>query len=437
MKSILACALFSTALLLPTTGQALDYRISFNPSQPLVARVEVVAPPSDNIKANVRIVSRTPLTTRSSAQGVRELVSQVQCDGAALKRNEAGWMLPPRGCTRITWTVAFATLGTQGFDASAQENLFHPGSKSWVLSEPVSLLRWPGTEGARVLIRGASPVRGGMAMTDKPADPSTAPAMYLPTRDEPAEYLLIGNAPLSRLRMGEHEFTYARLAPGALDALQALERAHAQAVIRFAQTAQVPLTPSLVVWLPIDAKQGGLGATSGGHAALANVVTQKGVAAPAQLPYTLATLLQSQFALMVPSRLPLWVSTSLSEYYVRKALSFSALDAATIATMESAYLAPEATPSGTLIGFQARIESQDPDAYRLLMTEGSTFWLALDRAISLTSSGTRSLDDELPEILNAEYGSARLPVALIDRLRLAAGATAFDALQARYLGPMQ
>lgn len=439
-RAFLALPLATTLLLGFThAAQATEYRITFNPAQPLVAQVEVSAAPVDN-KAT-RINTRSPLITRSEALGVRELVSRVRCDGVALKRSDRGWTLPKQGCARITWTIAFAQLGENGADASAQENLFHPGSKSWLLSEPASLLRWPGS-GGRVVIRGARPVLGGMLVNQDAAQkeskkeskkPDTA--IYLPRNDDLPEYLLIGAAPLQRLEIPSQEFTYARWATASLETFTTLEKAHALAIARFMRIGQLPPPASLVVWLPIDIKQGGLGAATGAHTVLANLAVQKGVATPESLPYTLAALLQAQFAQMsttIAEQVPLWVSVSLSEYYVRKALSTSGLNSAALEQIESAYLPTDTAPTALLPTMEAR-----PDGGRLLMNEGSTFWLALDRAIQTASQGTRSLDDELPEILRTEFGSARLPFDLIERLRKAAGPEVFDALQARYLGSME
>ena len=445
-SALLSSAAFSAALLAPAATAAAEYRITFNPSQPLVARVEVVAP--KNLK---RIKSISPLTTRSSAQGTRELVSQVRCDGALLKRGPLGWTLPTQGCVRLSWSIAFATLSGQGVDASAQENLFHPGSRSWLLSEPASLLRWP-ESGGHIVVRGAGPVRGGLAVNQGEQD-QTTDTVYLASLDDAPDYLLIGPAPVNRVVLkpdgasGQPDAaapvsTYARLTAGAVDALSALERAHAQAMAHFAQLARATLSPTLVVWLPIDARQGGVGAISGGHTVLANIATEKAIAAPSGLPYTLAAVLQTQFAQVAQSvapassssRLPLWLSLSLSEYYVRKALAVSGLDAVVLARIEQSYLAADAQPTATLMALQGRAEFMDAEANRLLMTEGSTFWLALDRAIQAGSDGKRSLDDELPEILRTEFGSTRLPLALTERLRQAVGTEVFNALQTRYLG---
>lgn len=432
-RAFLALSLSVSALLSFTqAAQAAEYRITFNPAQPLVAQVEVSAAQADNKTA--RINSRSPLTTRGEAMGVRELISRVRCDGVALKRGERGWTLPKRGCARLTWTIAFAQLGENGADASAQENLFHPGSKSWLLSEPASLLRWPGASG-RIVIRGARPVLGGMSVDSKDPPKNSSSTIYLPRTDELPEYLLIGAAPLQRLEIPSQEFIYARLATASLETFTTLEKAHALAVARYMRIGQLPPPAPLVVWLPIDIKQGGLGAATGGHTVLANLAVQKGVATPENLPYTLAALLQAQFAQMttaIAEKIPLWVGMSLSEYYVRKALSMSGLNATALERIESAYLALDTAPSALLPAMENR-----PDGGRLLMNEGATFWLALDRAIQTASQGTRSLDDELPEILRTEFGSARLPLDLMERLRKAAGAEVFDALQARYLGSME
>jgi predicted metalloprotease with PDZ domain len=77
---------------------------------------------------------------------------------------------------------------------------------------------------------------------------------------------------------------------------------------------------------------------------------------------------------------------------------------------------------------QRQIDDGDFSAYGLLYTEGSNFWLAVDQAILAASEGKRSLDDELPFLLTAEYLQGRLPPAIVERLRAAAGASAFDGL---------
>ena len=427
------CALALAA----SVAHAIDYRITFNSARPLAAQVEVVAPQRPDKKGSARIASRAPLKARADALGIREQLSGVRCDGIALKRNEAGWVMPPRGCARLAWSITFEPLSAKGVDASEQRNLYHAKSKSWLLSEAASLLRWPGSEGARIVVRGAAPVRGGAALAAV-SGPSEAGGVTLAMPDlaDPAEFYVLGNAPLSRVHAGGTEFIYARYAEGDLDAI---EQAHANALHYFTSITQSTVAPlaTLVAWLPIDEQQGGIGAANGAYSILANVVVEKGVVASTRLPYSLATLLQTQFVQMTNGGLPLWASVSLSEYYTRKSLARTTLDESTRAEMESSYLAPEAAPSGTLIGYQVRIDNNDPSAYRLLASEGSTFWLALDRAIQKESGGKRSLDDELPEILRSEFGSPRMPVTLVERLRSAAGAVAFDALQARYLGAMQ
>lgn len=416
-------------------AHAIDYRVNFNSAQPLAAQVEVVAPQRPDKKGSARIVSKAPLAARGDAIGIREQVSNVRCDGAAIKRNEIGWVLPPRGCARLAWAVSFDALGAQGVDASAQRNLYHAKSKSWLLSEPASLLRWPGSEGARIVIRGAAPVLGGMAAGQASGKPAAgATTLVMPDLADPPEFYFIGNTPVRRVRAGGGEFVYVRLADGELGPI---EQAHADALSHFSALTKSsgPPAPALVAWLPIDEQHGGIGAASGGTSMLANVVVDRNLVAVERLPYSLAMLLQAQFHAQLAARpLAPWVNVSLSEYYTRKALARTTLDAATRAEIEKTYLPVDAVPSGTLIGFQLRIENNDAAAYRLLALEGSTFWLALDRAIQKESGGQRSLDDELPEILRSEFGSARMPVALVERLRAVAGAAAFNDLAARYLG---
>lgn len=423
-RLVLACSLAVASAM----AQALEYRITVSPTQPLVGRVEVT--PSAGSAGRIR--SAVPLNTRGQGQGMREAISNVQCDAQAVPRAPAGWVLPSGGCRRLSWSVAFSTLSGQGSDASAQDNLYHPGTRSWILSEPTALLRWPGLPSASIVVRGAN-LKG--FKNEKAA------VVPMPVGDEPPVYLLIGNAPIARTAVGPHEFTYARLAPGSITALAALEQAHAQALTRFAQTLQVAPPTALTVWLPIDQNRGGLGAASGAHTVLANVPTQKGIVQTIQLPYALAAVLQTQFAQQMTQiggkTLPAWLSLSLTEYYVRKALHYSALDAVTVAAIENSYPPPDAAPSDTLLGLQVRLENEEAEAYQRLLGDGSNFWQALDRAIQVASSGVRSLDDELPHILTAGFTSAQLPETLRERLRLAAGEAVFGQLQARYLGPVQ
>ena len=430
-----ATASAAALLLGATVAHAVDYRVSFNPAQPLAAQVEVVAPQRPDKKGAARIVSRAPLAARGEASGVREQVGNVRCDGIAVKRNEVGWLLPPRGCVRLAWTVSFDALGAPGVDASEQRNLYHAKSNSWLLSEPASLLRWPGTEGARIVMRGAASVLGGAAL-GQAAGKSAAgvTTLVMPGAADPPEFYFVGAAPLQRVRAGGREFVYVRLAEGEL---APLEQAHADALSYFSSISGAGAVPAVVAWLPIEERQGGIGAASGGASILANVVVEQGRVAADRLPHTLAMLLQTQFHAQLAARaLTPWVNVSLAEYYTRKALARSRLDEATRAEIEKTYPAVDAPLSGTLIGIQLRIENRDLAAQRLLASEGSNFWLALDRAIQKESGGKRSLDDEMPEILRSEFGSARMPVTLVERFRLVAGAKAFDELAARYLGPM-
>ncbi|HRK56295.1 MAG TPA: hypothetical protein PLQ67_02085, partial [Burkholderiaceae bacterium] len=250
-------------------------------------------------------------------------------------------------------------------------------------------------------------------------------------------YVLLGTAPVNVQRVGPYRLSYLRWAKGNSAELGALERAHAQALVRFARTTEQPLPRAVVLWLPIDARQGSASAVSSALVAIGNAPSDPTGTLAAGLPYALATLLHAQFAQMLGERLPPWVRISLAEYGARKALPLSGLDAQTLARIEAGYPDPQQGPSQSLL--QAQAQLKDPAtsarAYTQLMLEGANFWLALDRAIQVHSNDQQSLEDALPAIVAARYDSdTALPLPLAQRLQRMAGAQAFNALLQRYVG---
>jgi hypothetical protein len=419
---VAAAALLAVATLGTAAAAELVYEVTLDPAKPTTAQVRLAAP------AGERFLATAPVQARGAQIGVAIQAERLSCDGRGVPLRKDGWHLPRTGCRELTWTIAFDTLGPLGVDASNQQNLYDPVRKFWLVSEPASLLRAPGTEsGALIEFRGVGEVLGGMARGSAARRTvpglDAAPEFYFAGGSLPTRRFVAGGRPVVYLKVAEADYA-------------AIERVHRAGLDYLAQVVRATPTtePSIVVWLPIEESQRATGGAAGSSSILANVATVEGRAQPLRLPFAQLLVLHEQFHQLAPQPLPHWLNESLAEYYARKALRRADPGVGALHLVERRYPPLTAPPRQTLLAVQRQIDDGDFSAYGLLYTEGSNFWLAVDQAILAASAGKRSLDDELPFLLTAEYPQGRLPPAVVERLRAAAGASAFDELLVEWVG---
>lgn len=402
LPRVAAGALLAAAALGAAAEGRLVYEVALDPAKPTVAQVRLAAP------AGERFLPTGPVHARGAQIGVAVQAARLHCDGRAVPLRRDGWQLPRAGCRELTWTIAFDTLGPSGADASEQRNLYDPARKFWLVSEPASLVRAPGTEGGALIdFRGVGDVLGGMAR-------GSATRRTVPGLDSAPEFYFAGGSlPTRRFVAGERPVVYLQVAEADYAAIERVHRAgldYLAQVVRAAPVAE----PSIVVWLPIDESQHRAGGAAGSSSILANVVSVDGRAQPVRLPLALHVVLHEQFHQLAPQPLPHWVNESLAEYYARKALRRAEPGVGALHVVERRYPPVSAPPQQTLLAVQRRIDAGDYRDYRLLYTEGSNFWLAVDRAIAAASGGARALDDELPLLLTAEYSQGQLSAAVVE-----------------------
>jgi hypothetical protein len=419
---VVCCGLFLAGALSPLRAAAGPplYEVRVDAARPLVAQVVLSAADGAPLR------SAAPIDVRQI--GVASQVSDVRCDGRALGKGGGGWRLPGEGCRRLQWQVRFEQIGPLGVDASLQQNVHDPRHGIWLLSEPASLLRVPATEaGAEIAFVGMRDVFGGASVLD-------SHRRVVPGLANAPEYYFFGAAAAKRsFQAGGRSVVYLEMADADYERFADVHGRGLDYLARVTQAAPSE-DPSIVVWLPIDESRRTVGGAAGTSSITVNIVTVDGRSQPVRLPLSLHAILHEQFHQLAPQPLPAWVNESLAEYYARKAMKHAEAGVGAVHLIERRYPALAAAPPRTLLQVQRDVEGGDGSGYLLLYTFGSNFWLEIDRAIEARSAGLRSLDDELPGILRAQFTDARLPPALIARLRTAAGSDAFDALLARYVG---
>ena len=396
------------------------YRVTFDPAEPLTARVVVELPAA-------RRAQDFSVQVRGMASGVTPQVADLRCDGAPLAPDSASaWRVQGWSCVRLSWTVPLKAATEGGVDPRPRESVFDPNARFWLFSEVSSLLR-PVDEvrhDSHIEFIGGGPVHGAIQV-------GNTQWRVVPAPNKAAEFFAIGRLPAATLREGSIETVH-------VDALgiewRKLVAEHGRALRYLTRTAganQLSPLRSTVVWLAGPTDDDMPVGIAGHRTLLLSAAKRDGRVAHAEL--ALLWLLREQLLQSMPERIPMWARESLAQYYAIKALRRSELPASAIAVAEKRFIDPLHAPQTRLRAAQRRVQAGEAAARGDLLTAGATFWDRIDRAI-VRKSGFRTLDSVLPRLLAADWRDDRLPAAVLEALQRYAGDGAVDELLALYVG---
>jgi hypothetical protein len=403
-----------------TRAETWLYRVSFDPAEPLTARVVVELPA-------VRRAQDFSVQVRGLAAGLAPQTTDLRCDGVPLAPDSASaWRVQGWACARLAWKVTVRAAGPDGTDPRARETVFDPQASYWLFSDATSLLRpvdEPGHDGL-IEFAGGTPVHGG-------ALAAAGARRIVPPADAPAEFFVVGRLAGASLREGGFDLLHLDALGIRWPALLA-EQARALRYLDRAAGAQqlAPLRMS-VLWFAGPTDDGAPIGVAGNRTLLLAAAKRDGAL---QRPEAaLAWMLRELLLRAMPARMPPWARHGLAQYYAIKALRRTELPPAAIAAVERQRVDAARLPPVRLREAQRRALAGDAGMIGEMQLAGAAFWERVDRAI-VRKSGFRTLDSVLPRLLAAEWPDDRLPAAVLERMRFYAGDSAIDELLAQYVG---
>jgi hypothetical protein len=378
------------------------------------------------------------LSLRGVAWGLKPQVSDVRCADIPLRQDAHGNWVAPAKCAAVTWHVIPDRVGPEGVDASRQRTLAVGNAPWFLLSEPTSLLRphdFPDAATIRAA-RGSKRLVGATAV--RPG------AFRVPPDGSAPEFYVLGQVEVSDRHVGSFDVTYIADDTVRVKRL-GLEALHASVLTSLSRVVLAPASSNdvslLVIWLGVTESIGNAGGAAGSRSFIANYVVGSPDGDERNVAFVTMTVAHEQFHQLVDmtrrdlSLAPLqtWLSESLAQYYGLRALL--AVDRSSAARDLSAEFIDVKRPviSG-LLELNRRYAAGDRAVYPAFYSQGATLWQAIDEAIATATSGTKSLNDYLGDLVHAQPAAdGSLPSAFLDQLRRAGGSKV-DEILAKYVG---
>ena len=334
-------------------------------------------------------------------------VSNASCDGLALaQESNAPGLTVPDDCSEVTWQSSLTAYDGIGHLPSDQQSWQFDNGQWMVFSTVSSLLRPIGDARERLFLC----VEGEPCRETLLAAANQAP-----------HFIVSGNVPAIEYR--SHGFTL-RYVGGDLESVaRFIEPARHFEGIEYLREVLGPAKfeekdESTVVWIAQSGDSRSLGAATGISTLLVNFVPDARRSAQRAIFMPFVGVLHEQFHQLSRSNAPVWVNESLAHFYAMRSALRALPDNRALRDFIAAELADLRPPSIGLLEVQRQVDSEGNfENYGQFYESGPKFWHAIDTLLVESSSGTRSIDDLLPQLLLGDWSGDRpLPSAAMELL---------------------
>lgn len=346
---------------------------------------------------------RADLPNEPGRASRRANLRHVRCDEVELTAMDDGYVLPP-GCSVLTWQVPFRSMEADGLHPQHLRSIQDPEAGLYLVTGastfliPESLTERPSIDfrlPESVAVHHQLPEAGGLGHTLPPK--SQLGRVFFGLGSFRSREQSIGNTLVRHFSDADVTIDLEGMALG----LQYLS-----------QKSGTPPPRTLdIFWF---ARPHGQVRRLEGAAGLDSIVANYYSGIPEDAAVTvrrapLAVLFQHYFASLAGRRVPGWMSRSLGQFYALHAwVQSGAIPESDLEHMigAGAVRNPETT---VLAAFRQWSQSGSDDDYRTFYRLGFGFWVALDRHLSESTDGERTLDDALEGLLGLVYNSEGLP----------------------------
>lgn len=359
----------------------------------------------DHLSATVELTLNQALESVTafgsrSVGGVAPTITDTRCTfptGLADIEREGLYWKVPKGCSQLSWSIGFHTVGDRSYELSKQESFYHPKGW-WFLNESGSLLRYADQKVAMVCALFSE----SETCTDLP--PLTRAPMFLVfgkmerTFDWKAKPIEV-YAGFDAKHLGlEHLVSSFRVALEKIDEMTVSVRLQ----------DEVP-SPLQFVWLSIDAEKGTVGGAAGHRAFLSNYRIDGDTVAKIEKTRLLIISGHEYMHMIGVDAGSHWATETLATYYGFKA----------VASLDHA-----------LEAFEQMAGVDHPEAP--LVVRGAALWRELDEAISQSTKGRDSLDDLLALLTETFESENRLPAEFLNVVAKKIGQPRLETLLSTY-----
>lgn len=364
-------------------AQSVNYHITINKNDPLVAHVIMELPEHDR---SILLYSRAKeLQTQTQ-------VRDVSCGGEPLRVNHVDeWIVPP-GCEQVSWFVDIATEGRQGIAAYDQKTIMSNTQRWWIFSTPTGILRLR-DERAELKAYFKVPYQHEYNTT-------------LPTGLQAPGFYALGDFPSQMVTYGHINLVYISDNPGLTmqfvkpeDHVKALD--YLSSIMGLNTSEKIEIT---MILLGITRNLQSLGGAAGDKTMLVNYIYDMNNYSGKETYYPILIAIHEQIHQLSRGPHITWVSESLAHFYATKAiLKIYPENEAVREITDELYASPVDGEPG-LVDIQKRIDNmQDYSDYDNFYNQGTAFWNALDILIQEATNNTKSLDDYLALIMRTEF----------------------------------